>query len=87
MENSIDAMTAKVWTIDGKKNSSLMDAGYFSVGVDEGWEGKKACHHFVLFLYPKRLISILCMHDKLYDCVGKQNSKVAKIIFQQASKL
>jgi len=39
MKSAIDALTAKVWTIDGKPNSSLFDAGYGSMGIDEGWEG------------------------------------------------
>lgn len=39
MEATIDAMTAKVWTIAGVANRSLLDAGYSSAGVDEGWEG------------------------------------------------
>ena len=28
MEASIEALVAKLWTIDGKPNSSLADAGY-----------------------------------------------------------
>ena len=35
---TIDAITSKVWTINGKANMSLLDAGYSSVGIDEGWE-------------------------------------------------
>lgn len=38
-EASIDGLTAKIWTIDGKPNQSLADAGYLSAGIDEGWEG------------------------------------------------
>jgi hypothetical protein len=36
---SMDAMAAKVWTVDGMKNVSLIDVGYSSAGIDEGWEG------------------------------------------------
>ena len=35
----MDAMAAKVWTVDGMKNVSLIDVGYSSAGIDEGWEG------------------------------------------------
>jgi hypothetical protein len=28
-----------MWTIEGKPNMSLLDAGYSSMGIDEGWEG------------------------------------------------
>ena len=38
MRNAIDALSSKSWVIDGKPNSSLMDAGYKSMGIDEGWE-------------------------------------------------
>ena len=38
MEASIDALAAKLWTVDGKANRSLFDAGYTSAGIDEGWE-------------------------------------------------
>jgi hypothetical protein len=36
---SIDALTAKLWTINGVKNVSLAEVGYASAGIDEGWEG------------------------------------------------
>lgn len=36
---AIDGITAKNWTVDGKEGVSLMDVGYASVGIDEGWEG------------------------------------------------
>lgn len=36
---NMDALTAKVWTVGSKKNQSLLDVGYSSAGVDEGWEG------------------------------------------------
>jgi alpha-galactosidase len=39
MEQTIDALVAKVWTTDGKANTSLLEAGYLSAGIDEGWEG------------------------------------------------
>jgi hypothetical protein len=39
MENTIGAISAKVWTVGGKNNVSLQDVGYNAVGVDEGWEG------------------------------------------------
>jgi len=36
---SIDALTNKIWQVDGQKNVSLLDIGYESAGIDEGWEG------------------------------------------------
>ena len=39
IQQNIDAITAKNWTIDGKDHVSLADFGYDSVGIDEGWEG------------------------------------------------
>merc|ERR1719273_98159 len=36
---TIDALSAPVWTINGKNNVSLAQAGYAMVGIDEGWEG------------------------------------------------
>jgi hypothetical protein len=39
MEASIDALVAKLWTVDGKQNTSLFEAGYTTAGIDEGWEG------------------------------------------------
>jgi len=39
MQSAIDALTDKLWTIDGKANQSLFDAGYGAMGIDEGWEG------------------------------------------------
>jgi len=39
MQAAIDALVAPIWTIEGKNNSSLADAGYKSMGIDEGWEG------------------------------------------------
>ena len=38
MRASIDALTAKIWTVDGNKNVSLAQVGYASAGIDEGWE-------------------------------------------------
>ena len=38
MEDAIKAVTAPVWTVEGATNKSLFDAGYSTVGVDEGWE-------------------------------------------------
>ena len=38
MRVAIDAVAAKNWTIEGKKQS-LADVGYTRVGIDEGWEG------------------------------------------------
>lgn len=35
MRVAIDAVTAKNWTVDGKKQS-LADVGYIRVGIDEG---------------------------------------------------
>ena len=35
---AIDALTAKVYAMDGKL-VSLADVGYASAGIDEGWEG------------------------------------------------
>ena len=29
----------QVWTVDGKQNVSLLDVGYSTAGIDEGWEG------------------------------------------------
>ena len=34
---AIDALTARVWTVDGRQ-TSLHAIGYTSVGIDEGWE-------------------------------------------------
>ena len=34
---AISALTAKVWSVDGKM-VSLADVGYSRVGIDEGWE-------------------------------------------------
>ena len=34
---AISALTAKVWSVDGKM-VSLADVGYFRVGIDEGWK-------------------------------------------------
>ena len=34
---AIDAITAKLWEVDGKM-VSLADVGYLRVGIDEGWE-------------------------------------------------
>ena len=39
MKNAIDALVSKTWTIEGEANKSLADAGYTSMGIDEGWEG------------------------------------------------
>jgi hypothetical protein len=39
MQRIVDAQVAKMWTIEGKPNMSLLDAGYSSMGIDEGWEG------------------------------------------------
>ena len=39
MQKAIDALVAPIWTIEGRKNSSLADAGYKTMGIDEGWEG------------------------------------------------
>ena len=36
---TMQAMAAKVWTVDGKSNVSLIDIGYATAGIDEGWEG------------------------------------------------
>lgn len=38
MKASIDALTAKIWTVGGKKNVSLLEVGYHTAGIDEGWE-------------------------------------------------
>lgn len=38
MEACINAMTAKVWTVEGKSNVSLLEVGYTTAGIDEGWE-------------------------------------------------
>jgi hypothetical protein len=35
---AIDAITDKKWDVGGKM-ISLLDVGYTSVGIDEGWEG------------------------------------------------
>ena len=39
MEASIDALVAKLWTVDNKANTSLFESGYTTAGIDEGWEG------------------------------------------------
>ena len=39
MQSAIDALSARVWTIGGKANVSLLDIGYDRAGIDEGWEG------------------------------------------------
>ena len=39
MEASIDGLLAKYWTVGGKHNVSLFEAGYTTAGIDEGWEG------------------------------------------------
>ena len=39
IQQNVDAITAKNWTIDGKESVSLAEFGYDSVGIDEGWEG------------------------------------------------
>ena len=39
MTNAIDALTARSWTVDGRNNVSLFEAGYNACGIDEGWEG------------------------------------------------
>ena len=39
MQAAIDALVAKVWTVDGKANVSLAEVGYSMAGIDEGWEG------------------------------------------------
>lgn len=39
MEASMDALVAKLWTVDNKPNVSLFEAGYTTAGIDEGWEG------------------------------------------------
>ena len=36
---SLDALAANIWTVDGVANVSLLDVGYASAGIDEGWEG------------------------------------------------
>ena len=36
---TMEAMAAKLWTVDGKDNVSLIDVGYTTAGIDEGWEG------------------------------------------------
>jgi alpha-galactosidase len=38
IQESIDALTSRARTVDGK-NTSLADVGYVHVGIDEGWEG------------------------------------------------
>jgi len=39
MQAAIDGLLAPLYTVEGKKNMSLVSAGYFSMGIDEGWEG------------------------------------------------
>ena len=40
MKSVMDAMVEKIWKPHGyDSNVSLLDIGYKSAGVDEGWEG------------------------------------------------
>ena len=39
MVAAVDALVAKSWTVDGVDNVSLLEVGYSTAGIDEGWEG------------------------------------------------